>query len=165
MRAFTEYHLTNLIINPKITAMVTINPFLKSLLEKESLSMDAVLDLISQIADSTEDVIRIMSYLCGHECPKPLPRYKSADSVSEDYQLVSYNIFTNRVYYKGVRLITRYFKTEEEANEANLKEYNIYDCHSGQIRKSSDYPIAARIKILVREDSMTLDKWNKMASE
>lgn len=165
MRASTKYHLKNLITNPKITAMVTINPFLKSLLEKESLSVDAVLDLVSQVTESTEDVIRIMSYLCGHECPKPLPYYKSADGVSKDYQFISYNIFTNKVYYKGTRLLTRYFKTQEEADEVNLKEYNTYDTHPGKYSKSNEYFIPANIKILVDEDFMYLDEWNKGAYE
>lgn len=139
--------------------MEQINPFLKKLLDKVELSNERVLELLNQVCNNTDDVLRLMAYL---SCAEELPEISKIFSTNTRYLLFKgYNILNNNVSYEGWNLETRWYKTEKEA-AASLSDNTHYDYSEapGRWNKSNEYPFEGKAWCK-NNGEMSLDKWNK----
>lgn len=90
-----------------------------------NVNVDKFIDVISRISDHTDDILRIIGYVTDN----------IKEPVVDDVYLVNgsslskikYDIITNRVQYKGIKLVKRYFADNDDIPLADTVFENSYD--------------------------------------
>lgn len=92
------------------------NEFLASILSSMNLDDSRVYEMISSVFKNTDDVLRIYAYLSGKVDKPEVPQ---TSTFKRNAELKSYDFFNNRVCFNYWCGETRYFSTQEEADEAD----------------------------------------------
>ena len=130
-----------------------INPFLGNLLNQVTLCNERVINVLVNAGANTDEILRLMSYMsCASDFPEVNPTKVLKNGTVAT--LESYNVFSNKVCYTYPTMCKRYFKTQEDADNAVATGNT-----SGWSYQDDRWPYMAEIPSTNR-DYMSLDEWN-----